>query len=138
MEAGYNVSGMRVTSKKGFTLVELLIVISVIGVLSSMTVFTNISKNLQRSRDGRRQTDIEAIRSALEIYRSDKSSYPTSTAGLSGYITTVPTDPSTKAAYVYTASPAGCDGVTTKCTTYTLCANLELVKGACSYRATNP
>ena len=138
MEAGYNVSGMRVTNKRGFTLVELLIVISVIGVLSSMTVFTNISKNLQRSRDGRRQTDIEAIRSALEIYRSDKSSYPTSTNGLSGYITTVPTDPSTKAAYVYTVSPAGCDGVATKCTTYTLCANLELVKGACSYRATNP
>jgi len=129
---------MRVTNKRGFTLVELLIVISVIGVLSSMTVFTNISKNLQRSRDGRRQTDIEAIRSALEIYRSDKSSYPTSTNGLSGYITTVPTDPSTKAAYVYTVSPAGCDGVATKCTTYTLCANLELVKGACSYRATNP
>ena len=129
---------MRVTNKRGFTLVELLIVISVIGLLSSMTVFTNISKNLQRSRDGRRQTDIEAIRSALEIYRSDKSSYPTSTNGLSGYITTVPTDPSTKAAYVYTVSPAGCDGVATKCTTYTLCANLELVKGACSYRATNP
>ena len=42
-------------ARGGFTLVELLIVISVIGVLSSLTVFTNISKNLQRSRDGRRQ-----------------------------------------------------------------------------------
>ena len=126
-------------ARGGFTLVELLIVISVIGVLSSLTVFTNISKNLQRSRDGRRQTDVEAIRSALEIYRSDKSSYPNSTAGLSGYITTVPKDPSTKLDYVYTAFPGGCDPLgANKCTTYKLCANLELVKGACSYEVTNP
>lgn len=111
----YNVVGMWKT-KRGFTLVELIIVMSIIAVVAGTTVVISITTNLQRGRDTKRKADLTAIQSALEIYRSDMGAYPGGTAALSPtYIGAVPTDPSTKAAYAY--NPAG--------TSYTLCATLE-------------
>ncbi len=138
----YNVIGMRRT-KKGFTLVELIIVMSIIAIFGGMTLAISVTGNLQKGRDGRRRTDLEAIRSAMEIYRSDNGKYPvTGSLNLleSGYITKVPTDP--KAGYVYAYSSGGT-------TTYTLCAAMEkMVAGdilgcsscgvACTYKVTNP
>ncbi len=122
---------------------ELIIVMSVIAIFGGMVMATSITGNLQKGRDGRRQTDLEAIRSALEIYRSDKGAYP-ATGSLSlletVYISKVPTDP--KAGYVYAYASGG--------TTYTLCAALERgvagdVSGCgscgsatCTYKVTNP
>jgi len=61
--------------KNGFTLVELIVVIAIIGVLVSLG-YTNYQTSLARARDGKRKGDLEQIRSALEMYRTDKGYYP--------------------------------------------------------------
>jgi general secretion pathway protein G len=62
---------------KGFTLIELLIVIAIIGVLATLLMVNFIGVR-QRARDAQRKSDLRQVQSALEIYRSDNSSYPSS------------------------------------------------------------
>jgi prepilin-type N-terminal cleavage/methylation domain-containing protein len=61
----------------GFTIIELLIVIVVIGILASI-LFVSYSGAQAKSRDSRRITDAKAIEAALESYRSANSDYPSS------------------------------------------------------------
>ena len=56
--------------KKGFTLVELLIVVAIIGILSTL-LMANFIGVRQRARDAQRKADLRQIQSALELYRSD-------------------------------------------------------------------
>src|SRR5688572_14244107 len=62
-------------NNNGFTIVELLIVIVVIGILAALvvTTFTGIQ---QRARNTERETDIKAIHSQLEAYYAQNGSYP--------------------------------------------------------------
>ncbi len=62
-------------NKRGFTLVELLVVISIIGVLSS-TVFASLSSTRAKARDARRMSDIKNIQTALELYKDTFNEYP--------------------------------------------------------------
>ena len=73
--------------KKGFTIVELLIVIVVIGILATLVIvtFTGIQ---QKGRNSQRQTDINAIQSQAEAFFAQHGFYPT-LADLQ--ITTAPT-----------------------------------------------
>lgn len=134
--------------KKGFTLIEILVSVSIIALLTSLGV-TNFMVANKKARDGKRQSDLEQIRAALEIYRSDQRIYPTTlpeaggtlSFGTSTYMQNIPGDPTTGRNYSYT-SAAGA--------TYTLCASLELgsatVTGCgscgaevtCNYKLTNP
>ncbi|MGA3292120.1 MAG: type II secretion system protein [Candidatus Microgenomates bacterium] len=122
--------------KKGFTLIELLVVISIIGILLALSVF-GLQGARQSARDARRKSDLEEIRSGLEIYKADCDSYPAALSSqLVGtvddpssacstkntYISHVPTDPVTSDSYPYYPVLAS-DGVTYN--KYTLCATLE-------------
>jgi type IV pilus assembly protein PilA len=71
--------------QKGFTIFELLIVITVIGILSSMA-FIGITDSQKRGRDTHRTADIDTLHSRLEEYYADKGAYPNtiSTAVLPG------------------------------------------------------
>ncbi|MBA3679451.1 type II secretion system protein GspG [Candidatus Saccharibacteria bacterium] len=93
---------------KGFTLLELLIVIVIIGVLA-IIIIPNLISGPARARDSQRKADLRSIKTALESYYNDQNSYPTTlevlTQGAAPYIKTLPTDPKTKAAYIYI--PAG-------------------------------
>lgn len=59
----------------GFTLIELLVVIAVIGVLVSVSLF-GLRQARESARDTARKSDLEAIRSALELYKADCNRYP--------------------------------------------------------------
>lgn len=61
----------------GFTLIELLIVIVIIGILAAL-LMANFIGVRQRARDGQRKSDLRQIQAALEMYRADQGSYPTS------------------------------------------------------------
>jgi prepilin-type N-terminal cleavage/methylation domain-containing protein len=60
---------------KGFTLIELLVVIAIIGLLSTLAV-VSLNSARQKARDARRQSDLRQISTAMELYHSQKDSYP--------------------------------------------------------------
>lgn len=62
--------------QRGFTIVELLIVIVVIGILAALVIVT-FSGIQQRARDTERRTDINAIQGHLEAYYAETGTYPT-------------------------------------------------------------
>ena len=65
----------RWAKQPGFTIVELLIVIVVIGILAAITIVA-YSGIQTRARDSRRSSDIRQIKSALELYKVDNGLYP--------------------------------------------------------------
>lgn len=113
----------------GFTLIELLVVIAIIGVLATFIV-ASFSNAQEKSRDARRKSDLDAIKKALELAKSDSTNgsyYPNAASAATlttpGYIRQLPTDPSTSTSYTYTGGAAGCGpGL---CVDYRLSANLE-------------
>lgn len=117
-------------SKLGFTLIELLIVIAIIGVLTGISVFA-LTGSRESARDTKRKTDLEQIRSALEIYKSDCNRYPASLSfgstlvgngtncpAANVYMQVVPQDTVTGKNYAYRATG-------TPATTYVICASME-------------
>lgn len=64
-------------SRSGFTLVEVIVVIAVVGILGSV-VLNLLTPSLERSRDSRRLQDVEQLRAALEIYYKNHGHYPIS------------------------------------------------------------
>lgn len=61
--------------QRGFTMIELLVAATIIAVLSTIGIVSYTSLN-QRARDGKRKADLEQVRSALELYRTDNGEYP--------------------------------------------------------------
>jgi prepilin-type N-terminal cleavage/methylation domain-containing protein len=64
---------------KGFTLIELLTVIAIIGIITAASAtILNPAGQLAKARDAERKAELQQIRSALELYRSDNGTYPVS------------------------------------------------------------
>ncbi len=106
----------------GFTLLELLIVIVIIGILA-LLIIPNITSAPKKARDTKRKTDITTVRKGLEEYFVNNNAYPAAlsdlTTGSAPIIKTLPTDPKNVSPYLYTYTPASGN------TTYTLTACLE-------------
>ena len=94
---------------KGFTLIELMIVVAIIGILASV-VLASLKTARTKARDTRRIADIKQIQLALELYFDANRAYPTAinVANLvtPGYIAVIPTDPIGSTAYAYSYDPA--------------------------------
>lgn len=132
---------------KGFTIIELLIVIVIIAILATIGVvaYGGVQQN---ARDSKRQSDVSSLHTGFEAYFVQAQQYPTlaqandNSAGgfretnLKGIPSDTFTDP--KAAndqlaaavaanvYAYEVLPAACDNsVGNECTEYTLTATLE-------------
>jgi general secretion pathway protein G len=66
----------KIQDKSGFTFVEVMVVVAIIGVLAAL-VTSAIQYVRVSGRDARRVSDISQIRSALNLYYSRYSQYPT-------------------------------------------------------------
>jgi general secretion pathway protein G len=93
--------------QRGFTLVELLIVISLISILAAMGL-VQYKNSVTSTKESVLRTDLFRMRDAIDQYYADKGKYPSSLDSLvsDGYMRKIPEDPITKAADTWQTVPA--------------------------------
>ena len=144
---------------QGFTIVELLIVIVVIGILA-LLVITTYSGIQAKARNAKRQSDIASLQTQLEAFFSQNGYYPSLTdMNTASWLTTnmksldqtALIDPSSSSktlvaapalkAYAYAVSNSAgtsCEATDTTCAQYTLTASYEgTVNGSATYSKSN-
>lgn len=67
----------------GFTLIEMLIVVTVIGILSAV-IYGNFGESSAQSRDAKRKADLRLVQNAVELYKQEHGRYPEGCNGASG------------------------------------------------------
>ena len=77
---------LRKSAQRGFTLIEIMVVVVIIGVLGAIVVPQFMSRPDQAKVTAAR-TDIQAISTALEMYRLDTFNYPSTQQGLEALVT---------------------------------------------------
>lgn len=93
--------------KKGFTLIEIMVVVLILGLLSTLVII-NVNNSRINGRDAKRVQDLDSINTAIQMYADTYNNYPDSgdawwasndsgwgdLAGiLASYIPTLPKDP---------------------------------------------
>lgn len=68
-------------SKKGFTLIELMIVIAILGILAAVAI-PNFLNARGKAQDAAALSTLEAVKTALEMYAADNGTYPISSANV--------------------------------------------------------
>lgn len=145
---GFTRSNFVKQNLRGFTLVELLITISIIAVLSviGFVIYTSV---LKQGRDSKRQADLRSIQAALEQYNNDQGYYPVwnsigstcangvfefgcplkNSAGTKTYMDNVPLDPNPSRIYDYYSIMVDgnpCAANIATCGSYCLSANFDI------------
>ena len=98
---------MRTNHKKdaGFTLVELMIVMAIVGVLAVVAIPSYVGA-VRQAREAVLKEDLHVMRSAIDSYTADKQKAPQSLDDLvtEGYLKKIPVDPMTRAADTWQTS----------------------------------
>lgn len=87
------------TGERGFTLIEIIIVFTLIGILVGLAL-PQYQSSLKKARETVLKTDLYELRKLIGQYYQDKNKYPTSLRALvdEGYLKQIPIDPMTKSA----------------------------------------
>jgi general secretion pathway protein G len=87
------------SNDQGFTLLELLVVMTIIGILAAIAV-PALRDSPQRAREAALREDLFTLRSTIDQYHGDKGHYPADLQALvtDGYMRKIPMDPMTKSA----------------------------------------
>ena len=78
-------TNIRKNRQSGFTLIEIMVVVVIIGILASVIV-PRIMDNPDKARVAKAKNDLRALESALDIYRLDNFVYPTTDQGLDALV----------------------------------------------------
>src|SRR5258707_6499897 len=83
-------------AQRGFTLIELIVVVTIIGILAGIAV-ANVKTAQQKAREAALKDDLREMRGAIDNFYADKQRYPQSLAELKDqhYLRAVPKDPMT-------------------------------------------
>ena len=83
--------------QSGFTLIELMIVVAIIGILASMAV-VQLKSTKQKAMEAALKEDLYVLRNCIDQYFTDKGKYPDSLEALvdDGYMRKIPVDPFTE------------------------------------------
>lgn len=93
----HRVPGGKVGRQLGFTLVELMIVVAIIGILGTIAV-PSYRQSIVKAREAVLRQDLFTMRDLLDQYRADMGKYPASLQDLvtATYLRTIPVDPFTQ------------------------------------------
>lgn len=95
----------------GFTLIELMIVVSIIGILATLAEPT-WQGSVTRAREVSLKQTLFTVRDVLDQYRADHGKYPRAMAEVvsAGYLRQMPSDPFTRSATTWQEIPSESDG----------------------------
>ena len=80
-------------NSKSFTLIELLVVIAILAVLMSVVVITiNPAEMLKKTRDSKRVSDLDSLRTALNFYLTDANNFPSNVCDNSSIYVSLPSN----------------------------------------------
>jgi len=85
-------------TNRGFTLIEIMIVVSIMALLTGLVIAPNLMRSWNKSRVEAAKVGIKSFEIPLMEYNSDKGSYPSTEEGLNvlvteGYLKKLPVDP---------------------------------------------
>jgi general secretion pathway protein G len=82
MNTRLRMSGLKASARQtGFTLVEIMVVVIIIGLLAGIVV-PNVMDNLDKANIQKARADFSSLQTALKLYRIDNFTYPTTEQGL--------------------------------------------------------
>jgi general secretion pathway protein G len=92
MNARLSPASLAIKAARGFTLIEIMVVVVILGILAAIVV-PNVMPNIGRASIAKAKQDIRAYETGLNLFRMDNFKYPSSDLGLKALVQQ-PTDPS--------------------------------------------